>query len=129
MCMSADKVLPPILFACLPPFSRSRGAALSDGAALSIDQTTEAPALRGTLALLLRSISAKDPGLNYCSLAVNPSRRWECFPALVQPKASPLGLTFLAVYRDMCGADAKVWMFLAFRHIQRHVAEAMRLAS
>ena len=71
----AEKVLPPILFACLPPFSRRSEAALVQGAAVTLQQATEASALRGMLALLLRSIAATDSDLNYFSLASDPSHK------------------------------------------------------
>ncbi|KAK9903317.1 hypothetical protein WJX75_002686 [Coccomyxa subellipsoidea] len=70
-----DKVLPPILFACLPPASCRQVMASSAGSAVGLNHATEAAPIRGMLALLLRSIAAADPGLNFCSLATDPSRR------------------------------------------------------
>jgi hypothetical protein len=49
--------------------------ASSAGSAVGLNHATEAAPIRGMLALLLRSIAAADPGLNFCSLATDPSRR------------------------------------------------------
>ncbi|CAL8465528.1 g5064 [Coccomyxa elongata] len=70
-----EKVLPPILFACLPPFSRRREAALSSGAPVRLHHATEASAVRGMLALLLRSVAATEADLNYVSLATDQTHR------------------------------------------------------
>lgn len=87
----AAKVLPPILFAFLPPFSRRRDAALSRGAAVTLHLASEASAVRGMLALLLRSVAATEADLNYMSLATHPSCRYDstCMVVKVATAALP----------------------------------------
>ena len=79
----AGSVLPPILAAYLPPALSERRRALEQGAWLPPTQKpSEAAPLRGTLALLLRSVASPDPERNYCSLATASEPRaagqWRC---------------------------------------------------
>lgn len=70
----AEKVLPQVLFLCLPP--HHRGEALLRGVPIRLRGASETAPVRGALALLLRSLSAADEALNYATLATEPAYRY-----------------------------------------------------
>ena len=73
--VGAEDVLPPILFIFLPPASAFSSEAASGIQTIDLLTVPQAKALRGTLALLLRSISSPDEATNYCALHANPRHR------------------------------------------------------
>lgn len=69
----AAGAIPLLLGALLPAGTAATRRVLAAGAALKLD-ALDREALRGTLALLLRSLASPDPEINYCAAAVGPSR-------------------------------------------------------
>ena len=67
-------MLPLVLLACLPPLGTPRGGALLQGRTCLAYAQEQAPALRGMLALVLRSVATKEGSANLCAGAVGDSR-------------------------------------------------------
>ena len=67
-------MLPPVLLACLPPLTSRRRGALLQGRGCLAYAPEQAPAIRGTLALVLRSVAARERGANFCAGAAAEDR-------------------------------------------------------